>query len=95
MLYIQVKRLLVEEGRPLQVHQRLLAGSSAGVIAQTTIYPMEVTLSLSLSLSLSHSHTHTHTHTMLDWLAGVGMFRQCQQLVPLKAMIYSAPLGVS
>jgi solute carrier family 25 phosphate transporter 23/24/25/41 len=43
--YEQVKRLLVRgngEGKELQVHQRLLAGSTAGVIAQTTIYPMEV-----------------------------------------------------
>ena len=40
---LQVKRLLVrDDGKPLQVHQRLLAGSTAGVIAQTTIYPMEV-----------------------------------------------------
>ena len=42
---VQVKRLLVRgngEGKELQVHQRLLAGSTAGVIAQTTIYPMEV-----------------------------------------------------
>ena len=48
---LQVKRLLVRgngEGKGLQVHQRLLAGSTAGVIAQTTIYPMEVSLSLSV-----------------------------------------------
>ena len=42
---VQVKRLLVKDngGKPLQVHQRLFAGSIAGVSAQTTIYPMEVT----------------------------------------------------
>lgn len=42
--YLQVKRLLVRDsgGKPLQAHQRLLAGSSAGVMAQITIYPMEV-----------------------------------------------------
>ena len=38
----QVKRLLCQEGKPLQIHERLLAGSTAGVIAQTLIYPMEV-----------------------------------------------------
>lgn len=45
MIVLQVKQQLVRgngEGRELQVHQRLLAGSTAGVIAQTTIYPMEV-----------------------------------------------------
>ena len=45
------------EGKALQVHQRLLAGSTAGVIAQTTIYPMEV--------SLSHTHTHTLSLSLL------------------------------
>ena len=42
LFLVQVKRLLVCEGRELQVHERLLAGSTAGVIAQTAIYPMEV-----------------------------------------------------
>jgi len=38
-----MKKLLYrEDGQPLRVSQRLLAGSSAGVIAQSTIYPMEV-----------------------------------------------------
>ena len=41
---LQVKKLLAGDDveKPLQVHWRLLAGSTAGVIAQTTIYPMEV-----------------------------------------------------
>ena len=42
LFLVQVKRLMVCEGRELQVHERLLAGSTAGVIAQTAIYPMEV-----------------------------------------------------
>ena len=41
--HLQVKKLFVhKDGSPLQVYERLLAGSTAGVIAQTTIYPMEV-----------------------------------------------------
>ena len=40
---VQVKKLFAhKDGRPLQVYERLLAGSTAGVIAQTAIYPMEV-----------------------------------------------------
>lgn len=53
--YLQVKRLLVRDndGKPLQAHQRLLAGSSAGVMAQTTIYPMEVQWAWSM-FAISH-----------------------------------------
>ena len=40
--YEKVKRLLKDGDDPLQVHERLLAGSTAGVIAQTAIYPLEV-----------------------------------------------------
>lgn len=40
--YEQMKKLLHREGHDLQVHERFMAGSSAGVIAQTSIYPMEV-----------------------------------------------------
>jgi len=43
--WLQVKRLLHQDGRPLHVHERLLAGSTAGVVAQTTIYPTEVGVS--------------------------------------------------
>lgn len=52
---LQVKRLLVRDndGKPLQTHQRLLAGSSAGVMAQITIYPMEVGLALAVSVYFS------------------------------------------
>ncbi len=39
---LQVKKLFSHEGQQLKVHERLLSGSTAGVIAQTTIYPMEV-----------------------------------------------------
>ncbi|XP_064395552.1 mitochondrial adenyl nucleotide antiporter SLC25A24-like [Halichondria panicea] len=38
----QVKKFFYEEGKSLHVYERLIAGSTAGVIAQTTIYPMEV-----------------------------------------------------
>lgn len=42
---MQVKKLFShKDGRPLLVYERLLAGSTAGVIAQTAIYPMEVCL---------------------------------------------------
>ena len=37
-----MKALLKRDNQPLKVYERLLAGSTAGVIAQTTIYPMEV-----------------------------------------------------
>ena len=46
----QVKKLLKDGNEPLQVHERLLAGSTAGVIAQTTIYPLEVLSALLLSM---------------------------------------------
>lgn len=38
----KTKALLKRDNHPLKVYERLLAGSTAGVIAQTTIYPMEV-----------------------------------------------------
>jgi solute carrier family 25 phosphate transporter 23/24/25/41 len=40
--YERVKKLLKDGNEQLKVHERLLAGSTAGVIAQTTIYPLEV-----------------------------------------------------
>ncbi|XP_071488756.1 calcium-binding mitochondrial carrier protein SCaMC-2-like [Diadema antillarum] len=40
--YERIKRLLHTEGKELKVYERFVAGSLAGVIAQTTIYPMEV-----------------------------------------------------
>ena len=39
---LQLKNLIHTEGQQTQVHERLLAGSTAGVISQTTVYPMEV-----------------------------------------------------
>lgn len=56
--YLQVKRLLVRDndGKPLQAHQRLLAGSSAGVMAQITIYPMEVQWARSMFAVSAISH---------------------------------------
>ena len=44
-LSFQIKKLLVEDGsdtKDISVGTRFLAGSSAGIIAQTSIYPMEV-----------------------------------------------------
>ena len=38
----QLKKLLHTEGRELRAYERFMAGSSAGVISQTAIYPMEV-----------------------------------------------------
>eukprot|EP00731_Ephydatia_muelleri_P024676 Em0016g947a len=38
----QLKKMLHKDGQPTQVYERLAAGSAAGVISQTTVYPMEV-----------------------------------------------------
>ena len=67
---VQVKRLLVRgngEGRELQVHQRLMAGSTAGVIAQITIYPMEVGLSCACN-TVSHNFIFVtcSIHTLVE-----------------------------
>ncbi len=40
----------------LGVHEKLLAGSTAGVIAQTTIYPLEVII---------HVHVHVSSNAQL------------------------------
>ena len=40
--YEYLKSVVVADPEHVQVHERLLAGSSAGVVAQTSIYPMEV-----------------------------------------------------
>ncbi|XP_049884730.1 calcium-binding mitochondrial carrier protein SCaMC-2 isoform X2 [Pectinophora gossypiella] len=42
--YEQVKRLIKGEQRnqPLEIHERFVAGASAGAISQTVIYPLEV-----------------------------------------------------
>lgn len=42
--YEQVKRLIKGEKRnlPLEIHERFIAGASAGAISQTIIYPLEV-----------------------------------------------------
>lgn len=37
-----MKALLQRGDQPLNIYERLLSGSTAGVIAQTSIYPMEV-----------------------------------------------------
>lgn len=42
LAYERIKRLLHTEGKELKVYERFVAGASAGVVAQTTIYPMEV-----------------------------------------------------
>ncbi|XP_063966605.1 mitochondrial adenyl nucleotide antiporter SLC25A24-B-like isoform X1 [Lytechinus pictus] len=40
--YERIKRLLHTEGKELKVYERFVAGALAGVVAQTSIYPMEV-----------------------------------------------------
>ena len=42
MAYEQIKALMGKDGLPLPPWQKLISGSLAGFIAQTTIYPMEV-----------------------------------------------------
>lgn len=42
MAYEQIKRLMGSSGETLGITERFVAGSLAGVIAQSTIYPMEV-----------------------------------------------------
>uniref|UniRef100_A0A8B9GLT8 Solute carrier family 25 member 25a n=1 Tax=Astyanax mexicanus TaxID=7994 RepID=A0A8B9GLT8_ASTMX len=42
MAYEQIKRLMGSENETLGITERFVAGSLAGVIAQSTIYPMEV-----------------------------------------------------
>ena len=38
----QIKRLIGSDQETLRIHERLVAGSLAGAIAQSSIYPMEV-----------------------------------------------------
>ncbi|XP_061134594.1 calcium-binding mitochondrial carrier protein SCaMC-2-A-like [Syngnathus typhle] len=42
MAYEQIKRLIGSDGQTLSISERFVAGSLAGVIAQSAIYPMEV-----------------------------------------------------
>lgn len=42
MAYEQIKRLIGSDNETLSIVERFVAGSMAGVIAQSTIYPMEV-----------------------------------------------------
>ncbi|CAG5918655.1 calcium-binding mitochondrial carrier protein SCaMC-2-A [Menidia menidia] len=42
MAYEQIKRLIGSDNQSLSILERFIAGSLAGVIAQSTIYPMEV-----------------------------------------------------
>ncbi|XP_053417287.1 calcium-binding mitochondrial carrier protein SCaMC-2 isoform X2 [Nycticebus coucang] len=42
MAYEQIKRLVGSDQETLRIHERLMAGSLAGAIAQSSIYPMEV-----------------------------------------------------
>lgn len=43
---LQIKRLIGSDKETLSILERFVAGSMAGVIAQSTIYPMEVIISL-------------------------------------------------
>ena len=38
----QLKKLFCREGCEVRAHERFMAGSTAGIISQSTIYPMEV-----------------------------------------------------
>ena len=42
MFCFQAKKLLGADEKQLGVHERLMAGSMAGVASQTSIYPLEV-----------------------------------------------------
>ncbi|XP_032089246.1 calcium-binding mitochondrial carrier protein SCaMC-2 isoform X1 [Thamnophis elegans] len=42
MAYEQIKRFIATDQEVLRIHERLVAGSLAGAIAQSSIYPMEV-----------------------------------------------------
>ncbi|MEQ2169055.1 hypothetical protein GOODEAATRI_020966 [Goodea atripinnis] len=46
MAYEQIKRLIGSDKETLSILERFVAGSLAGVIAQSTIYPMEVIILL-------------------------------------------------
>ena len=41
-VFLQIKRLIGSDQETLGIAERLVAGSLAGVISQSTIYPMEV-----------------------------------------------------
>ena len=79
-----MKRFLYrDDGKPLHVSQRLLAGSTAGVIAQTTIYPMEVGEPMLCSAQTSFIIAAQQQHCvsllslvllLADVIAGVGRF---------------------
>lgn len=49
-LLLQIKRLIGSDKKALSILERFVAGSLAGVIAQSTIYPMEVIISLIRSI---------------------------------------------
>lgn len=51
---MQIKRLIGSDNETLSVLERFVAGSLAGVIAQSTIYPMEVIISLIISYENEH-----------------------------------------
>lgn len=57
-MFLQMKRLIKgEDTANISPQERFCAGASAGVIAQTFIYPMEVRLPSSLALSYPSSHS--------------------------------------
>lgn len=47
LLSWQIKRFIGTDQEVLRIHERLVAGSLAGAIAQSSIYPMEVSCLLS------------------------------------------------
>lgn len=62
----QIKRLIGTDKETLSVLERFVAGSMAGVIAQSTIYPMEVIIHFS---SLVSDRNSLHTLTQLVFFA--------------------------
>ncbi len=44
LFYLQIKKLFKTDGKQLNLGERLLSGSMAGIVSQTSIYPMEVSV---------------------------------------------------
>lgn len=53
---LQIKRLIGSDKETLSILERFVAGSLAGVIAQSSIYPMEVIISLITSTPKTKRH---------------------------------------
>lgn len=65
----QMKRLVGSDQETLRIHERLVAGSLAGAIAQSSIYPMEVRVTWVLEWAvhmghrgMDYAHAFCHSH---------------------------------